>query len=264
VLRCLQGPRCQQCPSQQLVRSGEWQCTLPLVLPLVLPLPLPLPLPPPARRCFLACLEAAHHAACCAPSLPRLFPQVTNSSLTPSCLSLHPMQFGTFLEQAFPRAKVIRRNGAIPATSAAYTYMCLEMAADEDIDLLFIEFTMNDGFEEAIADNSRVKVMERLVRKAMGKPHAPAVALMQVSGRQRVLVVTAPCRLCMCLQVLGRVRRCGCRTAALVLSGTALAAALARYPHPPPSVRWYATTPALCTAAGAAGAATSHHTLPSI
>jgi hypothetical protein len=92
------------------------------------------------------------------------------------------MQFASYLEQAFPRAKVIRRNGAIPATSAAYTYMCLELAVDEQVDLLFIEFTMNDGFEEAIADNSRVKVMERLVRKAMGKPHAPAVALMQVSG----------------------------------------------------------------------------------
>jgi hypothetical protein len=37
--------------------------------------------------------------------------------------------------------------------------MCFEMAVDEDIDLLFIEFTMNDGFEDAMVDNSRVKVM---------------------------------------------------------------------------------------------------------
>ncbi len=68
-------------------------------------------------------------------------------------------QFASYLEQAFPRAKVIRRNGAIPASSAAYSYMCFEMAVDEDIDLLFIEFTMNDGFEDAMVDNSRVKVM---------------------------------------------------------------------------------------------------------
>jgi hypothetical protein len=48
------------------------------------------------------------------------------------------------------------------------------------VDLLFVDFTLNDGFEDVVARNSRVRVMERLLRRALAKPHAPAVVLMQV------------------------------------------------------------------------------------
>ncbi len=43
-----------------------------------------------------------------------------------------------------------------------------------------MEYLINDGFEDRVKDNSRVRMAERLLRKALSKPHKPAVALMQV------------------------------------------------------------------------------------
>jgi hypothetical protein len=43
------------------------------------------------------------------------------------------LQLSGYLKSAFPRAKVVPRNGAIPATNCAYTYMCMEMAVDEEV-----------------------------------------------------------------------------------------------------------------------------------
>ncbi len=55
---------------------------------------------------------------------------------------------------------------------------------ERQVDLLFVDFTLNDGFEDVVASNSnsnsRVRVMERLMRKALAKPHTPAVVLMQM------------------------------------------------------------------------------------
>jgi hypothetical protein len=42
-------------------------------------------------------------------------------------------QLSSYLRQAFPAAKLVAHNGAVPATSAAYTYMCLEMAVNEEV-----------------------------------------------------------------------------------------------------------------------------------
>lgn len=43
-----------------------------------------------------------------------------------------------------------------------------------------MEFTFNDGFEDALTGNKRMQVMERLVRRILAKPRAPAVVLMQL------------------------------------------------------------------------------------
>jgi hypothetical protein len=48
------------------------------------------------------------------------------------------------------------------------------------VDILFIEYLLNDGFEDKIRDNSRVLMYEKLVRKVLNKPKHPAVVMMQV------------------------------------------------------------------------------------
>jgi hypothetical protein len=63
------------------------------------------------------------------------------------------------------------------------------------VDLVFVDFTLNDGFEDAVANNSRVCMMERLMRKALAKPHAPAVVLMQVRHAARELWRLSVCGL---------------------------------------------------------------------
>jgi hypothetical protein len=50
----------------------------------------------------------------------------------PSSTALRTLQF-SYLQKAFPAAKLVARNGAMPATSAAYTYMCMELAVDEEV-----------------------------------------------------------------------------------------------------------------------------------
>ena len=48
---------------------------------------------------------------------------------------------------------------------------------------LFLEYVMNDGIEDRVVHNQRVKVYERLVRRILLAPHAPAVVLVQVGWR---------------------------------------------------------------------------------
>jgi hypothetical protein len=93
-----------------------------------------------------------------------------------------PPQLSTWLASAFPRARLSVKNGCIPATPAAYMYMCLELSVEREVDLLFVEYLMNDGFEDKIRNNSRVMVYERLVRKVMAQMNHPAVALYQVGA----------------------------------------------------------------------------------
>jgi hypothetical protein len=50
------------------------------------------------------------------------------------------------------------------------------------MDLLFVDFTYNDGFEDSIRGNSRVRLMERLLRKVLALPRAPAVVHMHSGG----------------------------------------------------------------------------------
>jgi len=48
------------------------------------------------------------------------------------------------------------------------------------IDLVFVEYALNDGFIDSTVSNPRVRVMERLVRRLLSKPHYPAIMFMQV------------------------------------------------------------------------------------
>ncbi|GLC71573.1 hypothetical protein PLESTF_001136900 [Pleodorina starrii] len=78
------------------------------------------------------------------------------------------------------RAPIIHRNGCKPATPAAYMVYCLEQSVDPDVDLVFVEYSFNDGYEDTISNNSIVMANEQLVRRLLKLPRQPAVVFMQV------------------------------------------------------------------------------------
>lgn len=86
-----------------------------------------------------------------------------------------------YLRTAFPAVEVVAKNGAIPGTPSNYAAMCLEIMVDEDVELVFVEYILNDGFGDGpILANPLGKNYERLLRKLLKKPQMPAVVLMQV------------------------------------------------------------------------------------
>ena len=63
----------------------------------------------------------------------------------------------------------------------AYMVVCLDMSVDQDVDIIFSEYNVNDGVESNIESNSRVKEYERLIRRVLSLPNRPPMILMQVS-----------------------------------------------------------------------------------
>jgi hypothetical protein len=47
------------------------------------------------------------------------------------------------------------------------------------VDLVFVEYVLNDGFLDGTANNGRVRVMERLLRSLLSRRRSPAVVLLQ-------------------------------------------------------------------------------------
>ncbi|GLI64554.1 hypothetical protein VaNZ11_007873 [Volvox africanus] len=85
-----------------------------------------------------------------------------------------------WLLNAFPAASITTRNGCTPGVPAAYMILCLELSVDPDVDLVFIEFTLNNGHDPQLYGNKVVTDMERLVRRVLALPNHPAVVLMHV------------------------------------------------------------------------------------
>jgi UDP-glucose:glycoprotein glucosyltransferase len=71
------------------------------------------------------------------------------------------------LSAAFPAATVTGRNGCVPATPSSFMNMCLEQYLDEDVDLVFLEYAVNDGWD--MHNVMKRKIYERLLRK-VGMP----------------------------------------------------------------------------------------------
>ncbi|GIM07262.1 hypothetical protein Vretimale_11457, partial [Volvox reticuliferus] len=82
--------------------------------------------------------------------------------------------------EAFPSSRITARNGAVPATPSSYMVMCLEQSVDPDVDLVLVEYSLNDGYADCIVDNDSTKPMERLLRRLLALPGKPAVIMMQV------------------------------------------------------------------------------------
>lgn len=62
----------------------------------------------------------------------------------------------------------------------SYMVMCLDHSVEPDTDIVFVEYLLNDGFEDQIKRNEKLMAYEKLVRRIMALPHRPAVVLMQV------------------------------------------------------------------------------------
>ncbi|PNH08449.1 hypothetical protein TSOC_004974 [Tetrabaena socialis] len=81
---------------------------------------------------------------------------------------------------AFPNANITARNGCTPGVPSPYMIMCLELSVDPDVDLVFVEYTLNDGHDRLIFESQVVKDSERLVRRILALPNHPAVVFMHV------------------------------------------------------------------------------------
>ncbi|GFR42716.1 hypothetical protein Agub_g3640 [Astrephomene gubernaculifera] len=88
--------------------------------------------------------------------------------------------FSKWMISAFPRANITARNGCTPGVPTPYMILCLELSVDPDVDLVFVEYTLNDGTDPRLFDNSIVKDTERLVRRILALPNHPAVVFMHV------------------------------------------------------------------------------------
>lgn len=65
--------------------------------------------------------------------------------------------------RAFPRTRVIGKNGCVPGTTAAYMVMCMELSVERDVDLVFVDYALNDGLtnEDKVAINGKVGAVVR-------------------------------------------------------------------------------------------------------
>ncbi|KAG2493912.1 hypothetical protein HYH03_007848 [Edaphochlamys debaryana] len=81
---------------------------------------------------------------------------------------------------AFPRVNITARNGCTPGVPTPYMIMCLELSVDPDVDLVFMEYTLNDGLDPNLYPNRVVADTERLVRRILDLPGKPAVVFMHV------------------------------------------------------------------------------------
>ncbi|GAX81959.1 hypothetical protein CEUSTIGMA_g9387.t1 [Chlamydomonas eustigma] len=72
------------------------------------------------------------------------------------------------------------RNGCIPGTLSAYMAVCLDMSVDQDVDIVFSEYVLNDGkLGQGFDSSSRLKEHERLVRRVLSLPHRPPLIFLQ-------------------------------------------------------------------------------------
>ncbi|KAG1667238.1 hypothetical protein FOA52_009803 [Chlamydomonas sp. UWO 241] len=90
--------------------------------------------------------------------------------------------FSRYMVTAFPKANVTLRNGCVPGTPTSYMIMCLELSVDSEVDLVFAEYVLNDGFDAGnrMIKNSKVMDVERLARRILKMPSSPALVYMQL------------------------------------------------------------------------------------
>ncbi|PNH01936.1 hypothetical protein TSOC_012121 [Tetrabaena socialis] len=88
--------------------------------------------------------------------------------------------FTKWMNNAFPRANITARNGCTPGVPTPYMIMCLELSVDPDVDLVFMEYTLNDATDPQLIGNKVVMDTERLVRRILALPNRPAVVFLHV------------------------------------------------------------------------------------
>ncbi|KAI8575811.1 hypothetical protein K450DRAFT_260010 [Umbelopsis ramanniana AG] len=93
----------------------------------------------------------------------------------------HSVIFDWFTNK-FPVGQHKLVNGAAPATGSSYFTYCHSKHIPDDLDIIFIEFSINDGSiyptERGDGDPGITKNMELLVRNLMQMPNKPAIVFL--------------------------------------------------------------------------------------
>ncbi|PNH04489.1 hypothetical protein TSOC_009317, partial [Tetrabaena socialis] len=85
---------------------------------------------------------------------------------------------------AFPNTTVAAKNGCKAATPSSYMVMCLDLSVAPNVDLVLVEYNVNDQFYDSILQNPSAKDLERLLRRILALPGRPAVVLVQVPRQE--------------------------------------------------------------------------------
>eukprot|EP00195_Chlamydomonas_chlamydogama_P012413 CAMPEP_0202908854 /NCGR_PEP_ID=MMETSP1392-20130828/47410_1 /ASSEMBLY_ACC=CAM_ASM_000868 /TAXON_ID=225041 /ORGANISM="Chlamydomonas chlamydogama, Strain SAG 11-48b" /LENGTH=503 /DNA_ID=CAMNT_0049598371 /DNA_START=225 /DNA_END=1732 /DNA_ORIENTATION=- len=73
--------------------------------------------------------------------------------------------FIAWLQSAFPEATISARNGAVGSTTSSFLDLCMPNHVDPDVDLVVVEYSVNDGYVHSHLEHEQMYAYERVVRK---------------------------------------------------------------------------------------------------
>ncbi|GAX81637.1 hypothetical protein CEUSTIGMA_g9065.t1 [Chlamydomonas eustigma] len=90
-----------------------------------------------------------------------------------------PQYLFNWLEDTYGKDIIEGSNGAVSGTLSAYMSVCLNMHITKDVDIVFVEYSVNDWHLPGGPpfQNEMRRSFERLLRKILTYPHKPAVIL---------------------------------------------------------------------------------------
>ncbi|KAK9829249.1 hypothetical protein WJX72_004751 [[Myrmecia] bisecta] len=107
---------------------------------------------------------------------------VTIGSGTPNfSLDGYVSQVFDWVNQTFPHTKHKLVNGGMGGITSGYIANCLDHFIPVDLDIVFLEFTVNDYFSAKglpAMENSARRRFERLIRALLQRPDPPAIILL--------------------------------------------------------------------------------------
>lgn len=95
------------------------------------------------------------------------------------------------IQAAFGGNQMVFHNGAVGGVTSTYMTSCLKWHMPKDVDLVIVEYNVNDGFEGTHChvlpckieygnmNSPQRRAYERLLRKLLMLPHRPAVIMLQ-------------------------------------------------------------------------------------
>eukprot|EP00201_Polytomella_parva_P008862 CAMPEP_0175056350 /NCGR_PEP_ID=MMETSP0052_2-20121109/10618_1 /TAXON_ID=51329 ORGANISM="Polytomella parva, Strain SAG 63-3" /NCGR_SAMPLE_ID=MMETSP0052_2 /ASSEMBLY_ACC=CAM_ASM_000194 /LENGTH=424 /DNA_ID=CAMNT_0016321359 /DNA_START=66 /DNA_END=1337 /DNA_ORIENTATION=+ len=85
--------------------------------------------------------------------------------------------YAEWLSQVFPDVKITHRNGCLGGTNTGFMSICYRNHVDSDVDILMLEYVLNDGNENEFN-------YEKLLRVGLDFPSKPFVILVQVPSHR--------------------------------------------------------------------------------
>mmetsp|Transcript_5659 Transcript_5659/g.16154 ORF Transcript_5659/g.16154 Transcript_5659/m.16154 type:complete len:353 (+) Transcript_5659:372-1430(+) len=83
-----------------------------------------------------------------------------------------------WIRKTFPNDNHVFANGALAAAPSSYMSQCIHDYAPLESDIVFVEFTMNDGQKSCEVTTDGRRGFEVLLRKLLSYPRAPAVIVL--------------------------------------------------------------------------------------